>query len=161
MQVNKNCFLYLYHVLKFIKYFLTSFTIKEKHKAKSTKHNIALFFFSLRNMNLKNSDTMELRPEIWIAIMMGGSLFSCFFLRQNPPDSHFLISPLFWVGSAMLVPELLWRFVMAVLDFWHTVLPGFLNKLLMHFLRAFPGPASPAQHMGTIRDMVEKSMALL
>lgn len=45
--------MHLYHVLKFIKYFLTSFIIKAQYD----------IFFPLRNMNPKMAGTTELRSE--------------------------------------------------------------------------------------------------
>lgn len=51
------------------------------------------------------------------------------------------------MGSPIYLPELLQSFMMAMLDFWHSVLPGFFNKPPMHIPRAFPGPASPAEHI--------------
>lgn len=160
MQVNKNCStLYLYHILKFVKYFLTSFIIKEKH---------SMPFFPLKNMNRKMAGMVELKSEIRVG-HNGLYLISGFFPWEELPcpsrPSYHLLTcqglTTVWMDSVIPILSFCGALCTALLDLWHSVLPGFWNKHLMYFPRTFPGPDSPADNTGTIKDKVEKSTAPL
>lgn len=137
LQVNKNCStLHLYHVLRFIKYFLTSFIIKA--------HYTIYFFWEMGTRRRLGQWNSDLKDE-WVKWTAPSSLLLPWKEPPHPsrPDSHLFTYQGFLtvqLDSAILFLSFCGALHRALFDCWCSALPGFLNKLLIYFPRAFPGP---------------------